>query len=173
MNYKLIILLLSIALSSCSAKKNTEMTDFSSTFEGCPDGGTCNIEQIDNSSFTLVKDGVGQNYPQIENAENIDVYKITFQRKVDERIMDAQYQEVIYFQIDKKTTSKQLKDQDLSEVNLAYGRLCYCPGSTGYESISVGNLHFTRNGNQVSIQLKIAPQQFPNLMHTVDIQAKL
>lgn len=158
-----------LSLISCSTKKPIDFKNSSKSFVGCPVNGDCTIELIENSKLTLQQDGIGQYYPKIETVEGVNLYKISFQRKVDERIMDAQYQEVIYFEIKKDASSLSYKNNELNEANITYGRLCFCPGNTGYETISSGSFLFERKKSQIAIQIEIEPKQFPVLMKNINV----
>jgi len=165
--------ILFILLLSCNAKKVSEAEAVQLSIEGCPEAGRCDVERFENSKISMYEDTTGQFYTKIEGAENTNLYKITYSRKVDERIADANYSEVIYFEMENDKKSQKLNDQNLVEANLIYGRFCYCPGQTSYVAILSGSLDFKKKKNQTEIKLEIQPKNFPIKMDSLSIKGKI
>jgi hypothetical protein len=160
--------MLLILLFSCTAKKVTPLEKEIIDINGCPPKGICNIERIENSTIKLLEDTTGQFYTKVETDENHHLYKITYEREVPEGIMDAQYQEIIYFQVEKDKKLVELNDKELSEANVIYSRLCYCPGETGYEVVAFGSLYFETKKQSTEIRLEIQPKKYPVKMNLVE-----
>lgn len=161
MKYAKIAIILILLITSCTAKKITEFENGIISFRNCPDGGMCNVEQIRDSQISLQEDSTGQMYPKIDKSNTYHLYKLTFTKEVKEGVMDAEYQEVIYFQIEKSKTFRKLNDKALDRAKVIYGRQCYCPGETGFEAILSGSLLFETFRQVTEIHLEIKPDTLP------------
>lgn len=157
-----------LILASCTAKKVTEFENGIIKIKGCPEDGKCNIEQIKDSQISLQEDSTGELYPQIDKSNTYHLYKFTFDRDVEENIADAEHQEVIYFQIEKSKTFRELNDKALDRAKVIYGRHCRCPGENGYEAILSGSLYFETFRQVTEIRLQIKPEKLPISMKKVE-----
>jgi len=153
MKYSIVFIFIFL-LTSCKAQQQKDIDSFVKTT--CPDNATCSFEIIKNSTLLLHKSDWSA-YTTIEKGNNI-VFKFIFARDVDKRMMDAHYIETIYAEFPKEITSLQLKDKELSKVNLIFNRDCYCKGSYGSFLITKGELNLkkiAKNKYQITINFKV------------------
>lgn len=171
MKYHRLIYVILISISSCALQKTEEERAVKSfDLKSCPENGSCIVELMENTILDLQKDGVGKFFTREASSDSHDLYKITFERKqVDERIMDAQYKEVVYFQLPKNTKRLDLKDNALGEVELVYGRLCFCPNQTGYQRIQSGSFSYTSQKDTAQVDIQLQPEDWPITMDVVEL----
>lgn len=155
-------------ITSCTAKKVSDFENGIIKIKGCPEDGKCNIERIENSQVTLQEDSTGKLYPQIDKSNTYHLYKITYDKNVKEGVMDSQYQEVIYFEIEQSKTYRELNNKALDRAKVIYGRLCRCPGETGYEAILSGKLFFETFRQITEVRLQIEPKDYPIVMNKLE-----
>ncbi|MGM0634509.1 MAG: hypothetical protein ACQESK_00475 [Bacteroidota bacterium] len=162
---------------SCSTKKEVanEHKTADIEFKGCPEEGQCFIELIEDSEVSLIKDGTGENYPNIISSKDFNVYKITYEKETMEGVADDEYNEIFYFQIAKDSDADiKVSDEQLKELNFIYGRICRCPGETGYEYVEEGRFELNQNkdGN-FHLYFDIEAKIYPILMNQFEYKGKL
>lgn len=167
MKFLQIISLMMLILTSCTAKKVSEFENGIIKFKGCPDGGNCNVKQIKNSQISLEEDGTGVLYPKIRKSNTHHLYKITYTKEADKTIADNEYQEVIYFEIEKSKTFRKLNNKALDRAKVIYGRSCRCPRMNGFEPVYKGSLDFETFRQITEIKIDIQPEKYPILMKDV------
>ena len=87
------------------------------------------------------------------------------QRKEIKDTADGSYSEFIYFELSNQDEHFVLKDLDLQKVNLLYGRICFCKGSSGYFRISSGTLFVDKHSNTLDIDLSFkSPKGIPQII---------
>ena len=168
MKYFKIIVIIALLITSCTAKKVSEFENGIIKLKGCPDGGTCNVEQIKSSQISLDKDETGAQYPNIRKSNTHHLYKLTYTKDSDNNIADDQYQEVIYFELEKSRTYRTLNNKALDRAKVIYGRICRCPGETGYETVLDGSLFFEKFRQVTEIKIDIKPVKYPILMDDIN-----
>jgi len=123
----------------------------------CPENGICSLELIPNKAIEFKTDEFGNLYPTISEGENT-ILKYTYKKNPLPNTEDSNYTELIYAELDSIITETTLTDNDLQNVKLHFGRLCYCKGETGYYPIKNGEfkiLKSTKNTMQISLEFKI------------------
>lgn len=118
----------------------------------CPDDGNCTVALHKNSSLLLKKDTIDAYYPSIENGESI-VVVFTFSKKGPDGIADGAYSETIHFEVNKNVESLNIKGDKLKEVNLLFGKHCFCRGEAGYYTVNEGNLIIQQSKDELTIDL--------------------
>lgn len=130
----------------------------------CPDDGTCSFEILKDSNLEIKTDEFGKLYPQVIPGEKM-VVKYEYKRKEIENTADSSYSEFIYFELDTKEEYFVLKDVDLQKVQLLYGRICFCRGSSGYFKITQGTLFIDKHSNTLTIDLTFkSPKGIPQII---------
>ena len=165
-----LVALFLIFLSSCTTKKITDYENGILKFSGCPDGGDCNIEQIRDTQINLERDDNGKLYPELKKSNTYHLYKITYNKQTDKSLADTEYQEIIYFEIEKSKTFRQFNNKALDRAKVTYGRLCRCPEETGYEPIYDGKLYFETFRQVTEIKLEIIPKTLPVIMNNFQVK---
>jgi hypothetical protein len=101
----------------------------------CPDSGECNTSIIESSTI-VVNDLQDVNIGRIVDGEKT-VFKFKFNTPEDILIPDANYVEAILFEIDSGTGDFFIKEDQLSNHNVLFGKLCLCTGQ-GYHRVESG-----------------------------------
>ncbi len=157
-------------LVSCKAQNSvliTEKQEFKSTSD-CPKDGVCSVELIPNSSLILHTDTIGMNYATVEKGERI-VFKFSYSRNVDKQYLDGHYIEEIYIEFDRYLSELNLKDKELQNVSLLFNRACFCKGSTGFYTITKGNLTVKKiNKKTYNIQLDFKVDEVPQVITSIN-----
>lgn len=140
------IFFLTVFVSCNSTKKVEEAMSVAPEMQ-CPKNGTCTFSVIANKSLQILEDGIGMKYPKLKDNPHTSIIKFRYHRKAPEGMMDGNYTEEVYLEIENDISKLELKDQELQQVKLLYGRLCYCKGNVGYFKVTDGLLNFQRNKN--------------------------
>jgi len=135
-------------IASCDAQKNQgerEQDLIPPPHINCPKEGNCTFEVLKNSSLNLKTDGTGKLYPEITQGDRL-VIKYHYEKIVDKDVMDAGLSEYIYLEIDPSASQIILRDKELQQVKMIYGKVCRC-SDMGYYPVKEGNLYlFNRDG---------------------------
>ncbi|MGI9531233.1 hypothetical protein [Lutimonas sp.] len=137
----------------------------------CPEDGNCSFEVFKESNLKLAYDSSGKLFPDIIKGDKI-VIKYHYKRRKIENTADSDYSEYVYFEVDPNKKQVILKDSELQQVKMIFGRICYCKGSMGYFPIKEGSLFlFNSNGNlQVKTSFKI--HKVPQIIEQIDENIK-
>ncbi len=151
-------------LSACGAKQQI-VKDIPVEMQNipCPDSGNCSLEVFKNSSLEIKTDHLGKLYPEIKSGEHM-VIKYHFEKKVNKNISDANYSEFIYFEIDKNDTQIVLKDKELQNVKMLFGRICFCRDASGYFRVNNGNFYLFNRNNTLQFNLKFEINKVPQVI---------
>ncbi len=162
---------------SCKCKKETTLSspttaviNNSSTSiqkTDCPIDGTCTTEIFRNTSLEVKTDDTGAiYYNKIDNQEtSVIVYK--YNRNTPEDVQDANYSEEIIFEIKNSDEFLQLKDSDLQQTKMLFGRFCFCRGAAGNFKIDKGNLKLTQTQNEIKFELEFKTTRVPQIISAI------
>ncbi|WP_074410365.1 MULTISPECIES: hypothetical protein [Aquimarina] len=138
--------------------------------EYCPEGGNCTIKLHKKSSLVLKKDTTGRYYPVIEKGEGI-VVEFKFLIKGPEGTADGDYSETIHFEINKDAETLRLKGEALKQVDLLFGKHCFCRGEAGYYKVKDGSLTLQKSKDEINIDISLS---IPEVSHkTFNIKEKI
>jgi hypothetical protein len=162
---------LMLCLTACKTQEKTSTTkgQQGTTITNCPEGGNCSFEILKNKTLEVKTDGIGAKYPQLREGQKT-VLKLEYKKKSNPELADDGYREIIYAEIDSATTTLELKDNDLQQAKVLFGRLCFCRGQTGYYSAKKGSFNITtdKNGSTTyNFNLKIS--EVPQLFEDVSV----
>ena len=132
----IIILLLGCKTQNVSINPENDNANLASV---CSENGKCVAKLIPNSFLQLNTDSIEKLYATIEGGSNI-VFKFTYNKTIDKKLVDAQYTEEIYFEFDPNISNLNLKNDELQNVKLTYNKICFCKDSTGFHPIKIGEL---------------------------------
>ncbi|RXP64653.1 hypothetical protein EC396_01390 [Lutibacter sp. HS1-25] len=150
------------ATSQVSANKN-----ITTTIDNCPENGTCTLELISNKTLEFKTDEFGNLYPTI-NEGSKTILKYTFTKKPLENTADSNYTELIYAELDSPIIDVNLTNEQLQNVQLHYGRLCFCKGESGYFPIKNGNFSLTKtNKDSLKIDLNFSVKKIPQIISEI------
>ncbi len=136
-------------------EKATGISEIKNHEEYCPEDGDCSLKIYKNSSIVLKKDTTDMYYPVIEKGNNI-VVEYTFFIKGPEGTSDGDYSETIHFEIKETTKSLHIEDDTLVQVNLLFGKHCFCRGEAGYYKVNDGNLILKKSHDKLIIDLSFS-----------------
>ena len=138
----------------------------------CPENGVCKVEMFKNTSLDIKTDEFGSiYYNKIESLDK-SVILYTYNRNVEKGLQDGNYREEIVFEIDNTTKELTLKNQDLQQTKMLFGRFCYCKGSTGNYIVTDGKLHLTQNKNQIQFDLQFNNNKVPQIINNISESVK-
>lgn len=140
------------------------------TLDNCPEKSTCTIEIIPHSTLIIKEDEFKNTYIEIlKGTKTI----IKYQYKKDEipNTADSHYSEIVFIETDNYDKNIFLKNEQLQEVKMVFGRLCYCKGSSGYFRVIKGELELTVKKNKLTLNTNFSvdniPQIIANLNETI------
>jgi hypothetical protein len=177
---KNILALCAILFLSCNTTKKATTENVQKTSETakaetqCPEPGKCSWEYLRNKSLVVEKDGIDMLYPHLVDNPETSVIKFRYHKDSPAGVSDGQYTEEVYFEVRNDVKSLSLQDEQLQEVKLLYGRMCFCErGKVGYVKVVDGKLSYTKTNGTASISLSFQnnkiPQVIQELQGTVDL----
>ena len=164
---------------SCTPVKRT----LSEKFEGdlnesvykinsyCPIEGDCKVNRIKNVSLQVmeVEDGNrGEMFYELTPSENSDVVIYSYNKAVDDVLMDGFYREEIIFEVPKEKQRILLEHRNLQDVKMLFGRFCYCKGETGYYKVKRGTANIKYSDGRIRASLDIQILDVPQLIKKVN-----
>jgi len=171
------LLIIMVFTLGCATQKNSAvLTDLqspiSNSMNQCLEDGHCTLEITPNQSLLLKKDAFGQFYGERTTSELL-LFKLTYERTVPKGVADAHYSEAYFFSIPKTTTTLELNNAELSQVNLVVERRCFCKGSAGFFKILSGNLKLSIKKNELTLSGHFSHENLPLLMTKIDEKVSL
>ncbi len=133
----------------------------------CPEGGDCSFEVLQNSSFAVKTDKTGATYVEIEEGDKV-VIRYQYEKDPVPDAMDSGYSEYLYFEIDPGRVELSLKDSDLQQVKMTFGRICYCKGAMGYFPVRKGNLLIYQNKGDLLVRTSFSVPKVPQITKEID-----
>lgn len=157
---------------SCKTTKTSNETTNNKTISveisNCPENGVCTLELIPNKSLEFKTDHVKQLYPIIKDGDKT-LFKLSFTKNENPDVVDSSYQEVVYAELDADISDIDLTNEELKNVKLYYGRLCFCRDEGGYFEIKRGNFSITKiDNNSIKIHLDFSTKNVPKLLKDLD-----
>ncbi len=164
---KILVLPVLLTLMFCDTAnpKKTNMT--TAITSECPSDGKCTVQLLKNKGMDMKLDGTGKLYYQLVDANNTSVVIYEYNRNVEEGLQDGQHKEEVIFEIENEAAKLQLKNEQLQEVKMLFGRHCFCRGQAGYFAVGSGNLNVLQNANQLTFDLDFKVDQVPQLYTNV------
>lgn len=164
----LYILIVCFLIYSCIAKQKVILEkeiDRETTF--CPIDGVCSFEVLENKSLELLKDGIGELYPNIIDDNNI-VLKFEYKRNEIPNTVDGSYRELIYAELDPNNLAIDIENSQLQEVKLLFARFCFCKGQTGYYKVKNGKLFVSKEKDNYRIILEFKVDEVPQVISSIN-----
>ncbi len=162
------LFLLFMLMVSCSSSKEQASTDqIPPPRVNCPEGGDCTFEVLQNSNLSLKTDPTGATYPEIEAGEKV-VIRYHYKKDPEPDVMDSNHSEYLYFEINPGRVEISLKDSELQEVKMIYGRVCFCKGESGYFPVRKGNLFLYQNKGDLLVRGSFSIPKVPQTIKDID-----
>ena len=153
-----------------ACKSATDVTDFSVqeslkiSEENIEENCFNTLELIPNSALAIKEDPFGIAYPVISKGNSL-LLKYTYKKKTNPNLQDASYSEIIYAELKSPLQDLVLKNENLSSIKLYFGRLCFCPGETGYYPITSGQFSLkVIDEKHLEIMLNFKIVEVPHLL---------
>lgn len=162
-------------LFSCKSSKNSEdkiNQDLKTMSSVCSEVGNCSFIVHRNSSLNILEDTIGQIYPVIEKGENI-VMKFTYEVKGPEGTMDGDYSETVHFEITETMNKLNLKDLELAQVKLLFGKHCFCRGEAGYYKVREGDISIENKNDILQLKLSLVINEVTHKVETIRHRFKI
>lgn len=137
----------------------------------CPIEGDCKVNRIKNVALQVneVEGGNrGEMFYELVPSENSDVVIYTYNRAVDDILMDGFYREEIIFEVPKEKQRLLLEHRNLQDVKMLFGRFCYCKGETGYYKVKRGTANIKYSDSGIKAFLDIQVLDVPQLIKEVN-----
>lgn len=141
---------------SCQKKINSK-TDFIENFKVesfiCPEGGTCDLQVVNNKSILLktVNDKI---YYDIKDDSTKITIVYTYSKNIEASEYDGGIQEKIIFEIESKNYQISLQDSSLSQVKLIYKKVNNARAPNTYLPISKGKLVINTLNGKINFNLE-------------------
>ena len=164
-------LILALLIPSCKSSKDTTKNMNSTIHENCPENGTCTLETLHSKKLLLLNDSIGSLYPDIQDGSNY-IISFEYKKNVDPNLQDASYTEVVLFELPSDFDKKVYENQELVDLNMVFGRLCFCRGQTGYYPIKNGTLKFEEKEDQLQFQLDFQIDEVPQVISHIEGKIK-
>jgi hypothetical protein len=138
----------------------------------CIDNAVCNIELLPKSNLLIKEDEFKNTYIEFEKGNNT-IIKYQLKKNELPNTADSHYSEIIYLEIDNYNKSLNLKNEDLQQVKMIYGRLCYCKGSSGYFKVNKGSLELILSKNKLSLNANFNVENIPQIVSQINEKISL
>ncbi len=171
---KLFLIPLALGLSFCHCQKAAvAATPTKSSIESvCPENGVCTIQIQKGKSMAVKTDEFGSIYYTTEDNANKSIIIYEYKRNVPEGLQDGQHIEEIVFEINNSDTTLSLKDENLQNTKMLFGRHCFCRGQAGYFKVTEGNLNLEKNKGIINVDLDFKVTKAPQLYTSVKATIK-
>jgi len=176
MKYLCLFFLVLLVVGCKSSQINTSLEELNEKhtvlLSNCIDNAICNIELIPKSNLLIKEDEFKNTYIEFEIG-NKTIIKYQLKKNELPNTADSHYSEIIYLEIDNYNKSLYLKNEDLQQVKMIYGRLCYCKGSSGYFKVNKGSLELILSKNKLSLNANFNVENIPQIVSQINEKISL
>lgn len=176
MKYLCLFFLVLLVVGCKSSQINTSLEELyekhTVLLSNCIDNAVCNIELIPKSNLLIKEDEFKNTYIEFEKGNNT-IIKYQLKKNELPNTADSHYSEIIYLEIDNYNKSLNLKNEDLQQVKMIYGRLCYCKGSSGYFKVNKGSLELILSKNKLSLNANFNVENIPQIVSQINEKISL
>ena len=171
MKYIRLFILALLVVGCKSSQINTSLEELNEKhtviLSNCIDKAVCNIEIIPKSNLLIKEDEFKNTYIEFEKGNNT-IIKYQLKKNELPNTADSHYSEIIYLEIDNYNKSLYLKNEELQQVKMIYGRLCYCKGSSGYFKVKKGYLELILSKNKLSLNANFNVENIPQIVSQIN-----
>ena len=167
MKYFYLIFILFLSLGCKTNKSTTEESGYYLKDISCPDSGNCTFEVIRNSKLNIRSDKFGKLYPEVTTGDKV-VIKFHYKKKVSKKKMDSGYSEFVYLEVNEYEPQLILKDNELQQAKVLFGRICFCRDATGYYRVDQGKLYLLNANGNLKINLTFKINKVPQIISQVN-----
>ena len=171
MKHIFLFILVLLVVGCKSTQINTSLEELNEkhivTLSNCIDNAVCSIEVIPKTNLLIKEDEFQNAYIEFENGTNT-IVKYQLKKNELPNTADSHYSEIIYLEIDNYNKSLYLKNEELQQVKMIYGRLCYCKGSSGYFKVKKGYLELILSKNKLSLNANFNVENIPQIVSQIN-----
>ena len=171
MKYICLFILVLLVVGCKTSQINTSLEELNEKhtviLSNCIDNAVCNIEIIPKSNLLIKEDEFKNTYIEFEKGNNT-IIKYQLKKNELPNTADSHYSEIIYLEIDNYNKSLYLKNEELQQVKMIYGRLCYCKGSSGYFKVKKGSLELILSKNKLSLNANFNVENIPQIVSQIN-----
>lgn len=109
-------------------------------FKNCPSEGNCTISILKNKKIVVQRDEINGISYTLENDEVSSILKYSYNKQRLKDAVDDSYTEEVIIPFEHAKDNLELKDNELKQRNILFGKHCYCKGEAGYYLIEKGKL---------------------------------
>jgi hypothetical protein len=171
MKHIFLFILVLLVVGCKSSQINTSLEKLNEklivTLSNCIDNAVCSIEVVPNTNLLIKEDEFQNTYIEFENGTNT-IIKYQLKKNELPYTADSHYSEIIYLEMDNYNKSLYLKNEELQQVKMIYGRLCYCKGSSGYFKVNKGSLELILSKNKLSLNANFNVENIPQIVSQIN-----
>lgn len=109
-------------------------------FKNCPSEGSCTISILKNKKIVIQRDEINGISYTLEDDKVSSLIKYTYNKQKIKDAVDDSYTEEILIPFEHAKDNLELKNTELKEKHILFGKHCYCKGEAGYYLIEKGKL---------------------------------
>ncbi len=167
----ILLVFLVLPFTFCGSKKSAVSDKKEIIFDlksDCPLDGVCTLEVLKNKSLLVKSDEFGANYYELIDSETASVVYYKYLRQAKGNLQDGNYTEEVLFEISNSFNSFTYANEELQNVKMLFGRLCYCKGQAGYFKVNEGTLSLKKDNDKMELNLSFKIHQVPQIINTVN-----
>jgi len=154
-------LLIGSCKTNCTINQKSDETKVvftENTNEYTPNKENYSVTVSKNSLLTIKEDTTGKYYPVIEKGEGL-VVEFKYLEKGPEGTADGDYSETLHFEVPNATDKITLKDAELQNVDLLFGKHCFCKGEAGYYKVSNGQVIILKTEKELTFDISFSIEE--------------
>jgi len=157
-----------LLLAACGTQKNrTAVVEMPVPHVNCPEGGDCTFEVLRDTELELTYDALGDLNPKIVPGNKVTV-RYHFKKDEVPGTADSSHSEYLFLEFDPAVEQLILRDDELQQVKMVYGRICFCRGAMGYFPVTEGNLFLFNKNRELQIRSVFHVKKVPQIIQEID-----
>lgn len=155
-----------------TSKNNKEPLAINDLESLCPEDGKCTIRLLSNQELIIKADEFGKIHFETSASKSSSVVLFEYNRNVPEGLQDGTYREEIVFEIENSISSINLKNNELGQLKMLYGRHCFCKGYAGYYFVKEGDLMLSQKKGVVDFDFNFTMKEVPQVITNIKTKRK-
>lgn len=155
-----------------TSQSNTSLLKINGLESLCPEDGKCTVRLLSNQELSIKADEFGKIYFDTIANKDKSIILFEYSRNVPEGLQDGSYREEIVFEIDHSISSVHLKNNELGQVKMLYGRHCFCKGYAGYYYVKEGNLLLSQQNGVIDFDFDFKMKEVPQVIEKIKTKNK-
>ncbi|WP_415373707.1 hypothetical protein [Patiriisocius sp. Uisw_017] len=125
------------------------------------------VETKKNTIYSLVEDTAGSLYPAFETG-NATTLIFNYTEKGAAGTADGDYTETVHLMIPNDSNYLKLKDQNLQQLKMVFGKFCFCRGEAGYYKVTNGSVSIKNEKGLMTIKASFEIPETSNKISTIE-----